>query len=133
MFRMVGGDVLFESREEAIIIMTPDDGDEEQTVEIAYGYARTDPDDPDSLEPRTKTVSTDWYEAHQHAEDVLRQVKDKWIQKRGVRNVGLGGEDESSTSVTVVRTSESSQTFPETVDGVPVNVREIDPDKGQML
>jgi hypothetical protein len=113
--------------------MTSDDGDEKQTVEIVYGYARTDPDDPDSLEPRTKTVSADWYEAHQHASDVLQQVKDEWIQKRGVRSVGLGGDDKPGISVTVVRTSEFNQNFPETVDGVPVNVREIDPDKGQML
>jgi hypothetical protein len=114
-------------------VMTSDEGDEEQTVEIVYGYVRTDPDDPDSLEPRTKTVSADWYESHRHAEDVLQQVMDEWIQKRGVRSVGLGGDDEPVISVTVVHTSEFDQKFPETVDGVPVNVREIDPDKGQML
>lgn len=113
--------------------MTSDDSDEEQTVEVVYAYARRDPDDPDSLEPRTKTVSADWNEAHQHAEDILQQVKDKWIQKEDVRGVGLSGDDEPVLSVTVVRTSHLKRAFPETVDGVPVNVRESDPDAGQIL
>jgi hypothetical protein len=113
--------------------MAPDDSGEEPTVEVVYAYARTDPDDPDSLEPRTKTVSADWYEAHQHAEGVLQKVKDEWIQKEGVKGVGLGGDEEPVISVTVVRTSHLKRTFPETVDGVPVNVREIDPDEGQIL
>lgn len=113
--------------------MTSNDGDEKQTVEIVYGYARTDPDDPDSLEPRTKTVSADWYEAHQHAEAVLQQVKDEWIQTAGVRAVGLGGDGEPAISVTVLRSTHVERTVPETVDGVPVRVREIDPDDGQIL
>lgn len=113
--------------------MTSDDGEDEQTVEIVYGYVRTDPDDPDSVEPRTKAVPADWYEAHQHASDVLQQVTDEWMQKRGVRSVGLDGDDKPGIAVTVIRTNAFNQTFPQTVNGVPVNVREIDPDKGQML
>lgn len=113
--------------------MGSDDADEEQPVEIVYGYVRTDPEDPDSLEPRTKTVSADWHKAHQHAEGVLRRVKDAWIQKKGVRGVGLGGDVELGISVTVVRTSEVTPQFPETVDGVPVHVRELRDDDGQLL
>jgi len=113
--------------------MASDDTEEEPTVEIVYAHARTDPDDPDSVEPRTKTVPADWYETHQHARDVLRQVKDEWIRKEGVRAIGLVADDEPSISVTVTPASRLHPVFPESVEGVPVNVRESDPDRGQML
>jgi hypothetical protein len=37
--------------------MAPGGSSEESTVEVVYGYARTDPDDPDSVAPRATTVS----------------------------------------------------------------------------
>jgi hypothetical protein len=114
--------------------MTPDRPEDEGEVEIVYSYAQTDPDDPSSIEPRTKKVSADWYEAVQHADEVLQQVKDDWIRKSGIRSVGLRGDDSSTIVVTVDRTNpEVREQLPDSVEEVPIRIRFTDPSKGEPL
>ena len=113
--------------------MTVDDSENQKTVEIVYAHVRADPDDPESLEPRTKEVSAEWYEVRQRAHTALQRVSDEWIRKPGVRSVGLGADDGPVIDVTVLRQGENTPTFPETVDGVPVRIQFIDSDEGQLL
>lgn len=120
--------------------MTPSGTDGDNETEIVYGYARTDPDDPSSTKPRTKTVPADWHESVERANTVLKRVGKEWIERSGVRSVGLSagriGDSEDSTSIVVsvdeTRT-EARTDFPDSVEGVPIETEFVDPGEGYPL
>lgn len=114
--------------------MVSDNPEDEEQVEIVYAYARTDPNDPSTLEPRTKMVSAGWYAAKKHDDEVFQQVKDDWIRKSGVRGVGLGGDDSQTIIVTIDQErTEIQEEIPDAVDDVPVEVEFVDPSEGYPL
>lgn len=117
-----------------MVTMVPSDSEDAEQVEIVYAYVRTDPDDPSSIEPRTRTVSATWYDTWKHADEVLQRVKDKWIRKSGVRSVSLGGGESHSIVVAIDQEqTEIQDEIPDTVDDVPVKVEFIDPSEGYPL
>lgn len=107
-------------------------------VPIVYGFAREVDAAPSSMAPgpatvpRKTTVPADWYNDLQHAFDVHDRRKHEWGTVNGVRSTGVspgryGGEN-ASIVVEVLRekAGESRGTVPESADGVPVEVEEVD-------
>lgn len=77
----------------------------EGDVSITYAYARTDPTDPTSLAPRTKTVSADWYNDLQAALSSYDTFDIGSIE--GVLNAAIvPGDSENDTSISIGATSE---------------------------
>lgn len=113
---------------------------EDDAVEVVYGYVRTDPEDPSSVERRTRSVPTAWYESVERADAVLQRVKDEWIHETGVRSVGLspGSIDDSEESTSIVVSIDEAEAdagdrLPDSVEGVSVEVEFVDPDEGRPL
>lgn len=83
-------------------LVTPGDflvGDRGRTT-IVYGYARSDPDNPWSLEPRTKTVPTPWYNDVKRAVRVQKLLQ-SWGGSKMLGSFVVPGGYDGATSLSV--------------------------------
>lgn len=92
-----------------------------ESVRIVYAYARTDPEDPTSLAPRTKTVDAEWYNELQGALSSYDTVDLSEIT--GVLEATfVPGDREDRSSVDVGVTGEEvSEQIRDLLDGLPVD------------
>ncbi|WP_245998413.1 hypothetical protein [Halalkalicoccus subterraneus] len=102
------------------------------SVEIVYAYARTDPEDPMSLAPRTKTVDAEWYNELQAALSNYDAIDLSEIS--GVLEAALvpGDGDEGSSVAVGVTDEEVGDRLRALLDGVPVDgsVAEVTANEG---
>lgn len=93
----------------------------DDTVRIVYAYARTDPEDPTSLAPRTKTVNAEWYNELQGALSSYDTVDLSEIS--GVLETAfVPGDREGRSSVAIGVTGEAiKEQVRDLLDEVPVD------------
>lgn len=86
-----------------------------------------------------KEVPKAWYEEFTHADEVFNRIREDWIQIAGIRSVGLSprsydGDDETTIVVAVDTTNADAETqIPDSVDGVPIEIKYSDPADDQLL
>lgn len=119
-------------------------GDE---VPIVYAYVRDDPNDPDSLTPQVKTVSTEWYNNLQAALSDYETLNLAAIKDVLTASVVPGDEDDPATISVGVTNEETVSRITDLLEGTPIEgsaiestnddpheeldpVRQFDPDNG---
>ena len=102
-----------------------EDADDDE-VPIVYGFVRSDPDDPTSLDARTKTVSAGWYDEIKAAFSAHRRLELE-LDGTVVSSVVPGSFRSGGTNLLVeVSHEDLVDRVPEVVDQVPVVVDVIE-------